>query len=315
MTATPDAPLPVRIRARLDEQIRALLEHEPHARDGSDPEGVHQMRVSVRRIRAALKADGAGVATAGVLQEELRWLGGVLGEVRDLDVQLDHMRAQAADFEPAERKAVERLLLGLRAARRKARQRLLAALRGQRYAALLRALADAALSDPPPAAQPSAGKKQVAVAGELIKRPYRKLHKAAVALGDDPPDDDLHALRIHGKRLRYAAELAIPVGGKPVQRLIKATKQFQDLLGDHQDAVVAEREVRRLIAELARPVEPDVVFAAGRLVERERGRRDECRAGWRPALDTVDSAAAEVLAAAATRTAGQAPRQSARPSR
>jgi CHAD domain-containing protein len=296
MAAEPDAALAVQVRARLDEQIRALLEHEAVARDGADPEGVHQMRVSVRRTRAALKADGGAIDTAGALQDELRWLGGVLGEVRDLDVQLDHIRAQAAGFEPAERKAVEHLLLGLRAARRKARQRMLAALRGRRYAALLGALAGAALSEAPPAAGPSTGKQRAAATVELIRRPYRKLRKAAEALGDDPPDDDLHALRILGKRLRYAAELAIPTGGKPVQHLIKATKRIQDILGEHQDAVVAAQEVRRLVAELDRPVAPEVALAAGRLVEREHARRADCRTNWRAAVASVQSAAEDLFA-------------------
>lgn len=298
LTARPNDPPAVHVRARLDEQLRALLEHDPVARDGSDPEGVHQMRVTVRRLRAALKAEGASLGPAAAeLQAELKWLGGVLGAVRDLDVQLDHLRGLAADFEPAERDAVERLLLGLRAARRKARQRLLSALRSQRYTALLEALAAASRSTIP--AGDGAPVSREARAGgliELIKRPYRKLRRAASALDQDPPDDDLHELRIHGKRLRYAAELAVPVGGKPVRKLIKATKEFQDLLGDHQDAVVAEQEVRRLLSELDEPVPLDVGFAAGRLVERERVRRADCRARWRDALAAVDTQATELLA-------------------
>jgi CHAD domain-containing protein len=291
-TAGPGDPPAVHVRAKLDEQVRALLEHEQVARDGTDPEGVHQMRVAVRRIRAALKADGGSLGVdTDRLQAELRWLGGVLGAVRDLDVQLDHLRGQAAGFEPAERDAVERLLLGLRADRRRARQRMLTALRNERYAALLRALATAALTELPPNGGVTGRKQAAANLIELIRRPHRKLSKAARALGEDPPDDDLHALRIYGKRLRYAAELAVPAGGKPVRKLIKATKGLQEVLGDHQDAVVAEQEVRRLLSELDEPVDADVVFAAGRLVERERDRRAECRENWRAAVAEVDNAA------------------------
>jgi CHAD domain-containing protein len=296
MTASPGDPPAVHVRAKLDEQTRALLEYEPVARDGTDPEGVHQMRVSVRRIRAALKADGASLDDA-TLQTELKWIAGLLGAVRDLDVQLDHLRAQAADFEPAEREAVERLLLGLRAARRKARQRLLAGLRSQRYTALLESLAAAARTTAPaPLTSPDKPKRAVAAAfTDLVRRPYRKLRKAVDQLDEEPPDDDLHALRIRGKRLRYAAELAEPQGGKPVRKLILATKNLQDILGDHQDAVLAEQEIRRLLAELAEPVDTDVVFAAGRLVERERYRRTDGRANWRSAMSKVDEEATKVL--------------------
>lgn len=296
MTAAEGDPPSVYIRAKLDEQLRAVLDHEEIARIGDDPEGVHQMRVAVRRIRAALKADGASLGPAAEhLQAELKWLGGVLGPVRDLDVQLEHLRDQAHDFAPEERDAVERLLKGLRADRRKARQKLLGALRGRRYTELLHALAAAALSTAPPA-KPLRGKKKqwASTLLEVVRRPYRKLHKAAGALGENPPDDDLHALRIDGKRLRYAAELAAPGGGKPVQNLIKATKGLQEVLGDHQDAVIAEQEVRRLLAELGDPVEADIAFVAGRLVERERARRADCRTRWRQAMAEVDAHATKL---------------------
>jgi len=283
-------PPAVHVRAKLDQQVRALLEHESVARQGTDPEGVHQMRVAVRRIRAALKASGdAGV---DAVQAELRWLGGVLGRVRDLDVLLGHLRGQAADLPENEQDAAERLLHGLVEERRRARRRMLDTLRGARYTALLRtlaAMATAADVDGHPVRKKS---KEPALL-DVVVAPHRKLAKAARALGDDPADDELHELRIRGKRLRYAAELAAATGGKPVRRLIKATREFQDVLGDHQDTVVAEAEVRRLLDELAEP-DVDVVFVAGRLVERERARRADCRARWRATFEEVDRLAGEL---------------------
>ena len=283
------------VRAKIDEQVRALTEHEQIARAGVDPEGVHQMRVAVRRLRAALKAESS-IPGADALQEELKWLGTSLGNVRDLDVQIGHLRAQAADFGDDEQAAVEQLLKGLLTDRRRARQRMLGVLRSRRYATLLELLNGIAANElPVNGAPPAKTRKQWAAnLAELVRRPYRKLTKAANALGADPPDDDLHALRIKGKRLRYAAELAAPAGGKPVEKLIKATKGLQDVLGDHQDAVIAEQEVRRLLAELGDEIEVNVVFVAGRLVERERARRAECRARWREALAEVDSHAAKL---------------------
>lgn len=284
------------VRAKIDEQIRALTEHEQVARVGVDPEGVHQMRVAVRRLRAAIKA--SRFEGTEELQAELKWLGGALGAVRDLDVQLEHLRGLAADFDPEERAAVERLLHGLLLDRRQARQRMLGVLRSRRYTALLESLGTAAHAGPTLNGEVSAKQRKqwAGSLGELIRRPYRKLIKDADALGTDPPDDDLHALRIRGKRLRYAAELAEPVGGKPVRALIRATKGLQDVLGDHQDAVVAEQELRRLLRDQDGPVETEVVFVAGRLVERERARRAECRARWRAALAEVDSTATKVIA-------------------
>jgi CHAD domain-containing protein len=277
------------VRARLDEQIRALLEQEALAREGTDPEGVHQMRVAVRRIRAALKASDE--PHLNEVQDELRWLGGVLGRIRDLDVLLGHLRAQAADLPENEQAAAERLLSGLVEERRRARRRMLDTLRGARYGALLRRLAALVTAEHDGINGRAVGKKTAML--DVVVKPHHKLAKAARELGEDPPDDDLHALRIRGKRLRYAAELAEPVGGKPVRKLIRATKEFQDILGDHQDTVVAEAEVRRLLDEQAEP-DVDVVFVAGRLVEREQARRADRKARWRASFTEVDRLAGEL---------------------
>jgi CHAD domain-containing protein len=76
-----------------------------------------------------------------------------------------------------------------------------------------------------------------------------------------------------GKRARYAGEL---VGRK---EFVRRAKALQDVLGEHQDAVVAAERLR----ELAASAPPGQAVAAGRLVERERERRAEARAAWRKA--------------------------------
>jgi triphosphatase len=75
--------------AALRRQLSAFLNEEAGARLGDDPERLHDMRVASRRLRAAL-ALFADVLPQRVvaLREELKWIGGVLGTVRDLDVQL-----------------------------------------------------------------------------------------------------------------------------------------------------------------------------------------------------------------------------------
>jgi CHAD domain-containing protein len=164
-------------------------------------------------------------------------------------------------------------------------------LRGARYATLLRTLV--ALVGSEPNGQAPAKKSKSPAMLTVVEAPHRKLAKAARALGDDPTDEELHALRIRGKRLRYAAELAVPAGGKRVRRLITATKELQDVLGEHQDSVVAEQELRRLLDEQEEP-EVDVVFVAGRMVEREQARRAACRAHWRDRFEEVDRRARDL---------------------
>ena len=62
--------------------------------------------------------------------------------------------------------------------------------------------------------------------------------------------------------------------GKPARRFVQDAKRFQDVIGEHQDAVVAEERVRAL---LDRANGLGAHFAAGRIVERERRRRREAR--------------------------------------
>ena len=100
------------------------------------------------------------------------------------------------------------------------------------------------------------------------------------ATADEPADDELHVLRKRGKRVRYAYELA--GDGAVVTR----AKDFQDVLGEHQDSVVAERTLRELAASA-----PDFAIVAGRMIERERASRIEVRSLWRTAWKRLVRAA------------------------
>ena len=183
-------------------QVGELIGHDPGTRLGADPEELHQARVATRRLRAVLRAARPLLDPAWTesLRGELAWLGGSLGPVRDLDVLLARLREEIADLEPEERRAAGRFLRLLEAERRTAREAILDALSSPRYADLLDRLEAAAVS---PRAR----------AADVYSRPLRaessgKLRKAVRALPLDPSDEELHAVRIQGKRARYAGELA-----------------------------------------------------------------------------------------------------------
>ncbi|WP_308258897.1 CHAD domain-containing protein [Pseudonocardia sp. H11422] len=278
LTAAPADPPAHHVRAALDLRLRALLHHDPGTRTGEDIEDLHQMRVSVRRMRATLKAARPllDAAWADGLRAELGWLGRALGPVRDLDVMLLRLRGEAALLPPAEQAAAEGLVAALETERTAARAEMLAALDAPRYTALLERLVDAIRL---PLPTPSATQAQPALV-DLVRKEARKLSKAVEKAGENPPDETLHALRILGKRVRYTGELVEPALGKPVRRLLKATAELQEVLGDHQDACVAEQRIRELLDGLGEYPDAHVVFVAGRLVERERTRADEKRTHW-----------------------------------
>ena len=84
----------------------------------------------------------------------------------------------------------------------------------------------------------------------------------------------MHRIRIVAKRCRYAAELAEPVIGKPARELAAAVTRIQDVLGEHQDAVIADA----WLAKAAPECSPPEAYALGMLAEIERNLSVRARA-------------------------------------
>jgi CHAD domain-containing protein len=266
----PGASLRNQLRHLLSVQLAELEAHDPGVRLGEDAEDVHRFRVATRRTRALVRATKPLLGDSLVpLGEELRWLGGLLGAVRDLDVLLDHLRGEAETLHGDERAAGE-LLGGLESAREDARTQLLEALASPRYRALLDTFATAIAGLP---ALPKG-----ASADALARHGFRRLRRAVERLPDPPSDHELHRLRIKAKRARYAVELAALDGATSAKRAVEALKRVQDVIGEHQDAVVAEERLRAL-------ARARTAVAAGRLIERERTRRRERREAYPEVLE------------------------------
>jgi CHAD domain-containing protein len=294
VVAEPSDSAPHHVRAALDLRLRALLHHEPGTRAGDDIEDLHQMRVSVRRMRAALKAARPLLdrSWADGLREELGWLGRALGPVRDLDVMLLRLRGEIATLPADEREAGEVLVAALASEHVTARAEMLAALDAPRYRALLERIADAVRLPLPTPSATDAHPELI----DLVRKEASRLRTSVERAGEDPPDATLHALRILGKRVRYTGELVGPSlrgtpSGRAVKRLLAATAELQEVLGDHQDACVAEERIRGLLDTLGErsdgELDAHVVFVAGRLVERERARAEAKRGQWWAAWTAV----------------------------
>jgi CHAD domain-containing protein/uncharacterized protein YjbK len=238
-TATVD---PVLRYAR--EQRDAITEYDPGVREG-DPDAVHKMRVATRRLRSTLKTFKQSFPTARAvgdptgrppLGDELKWLAALLGEVRDGQVLeqklLTGVEEAGPDFAPVAQKI--RTHLDYRVVR--ARATLDEALDSDRYLTLLDRV-DALADDPDP------------VEDDPLKRARKSLRKADDLLDRalaDGVDAELHEARKAYKQARYAVEVFEPSAGKAASNLVKALTKLQDVLGAHQDSVVA----RELLHEL-----------------------------------------------------------------
>lgn len=273
--AFPPAPGPdeERIAAVMRTQVAELVRRDPGTRLGLDPEELHRFRVATRRLRAALRAARPLLERtwADELRGELAWLTRSVGPVRDLDVLIEHLDVERPLLPKDERAGAGELVAALVAERARAREALLTTLADARYTTLLDRLEDAAATPRWSGAQ--------ATLAELAATEFRRLRKAAAGVDERSPNGVLHDLRVRAKRARYTAELAAARSERKPARFVEKAKRFQDLIGEHQDAVVAEQRLRKL----ASAASPAAAFVAGRLVERQHARRTAARRGYRDA--------------------------------
>lgn len=216
-----------------------------------EPDSVHQMRVTTRRMRSTLRSFRRILRPDSTvrLAAELKWLGTVLGEARDAEVL-------SARFQAGLRQTPADQVMGpiqadiqghFAEARGAARVALLAALDSRRYLALLDEV-DTLLAGPPVtrlAARP-ADEVLPAAARRAFRQTARRMRRARHAAAGQPTDVAMHQARKAAKRARYAGEAMTPALGRKARRFTKQMKKVQSVLGEHQDAVIARRVAREL---------------------------------------------------------------------
>ncbi len=268
---------PVGIPPRLDplhravaEQVEVLLGWDRAVRADAD-DAVHQMRVTLRRIRSLLPDDAP-------IADELRWLAGLLGAARDAEVLGQRYRAALDRLPPAlvRGRVRERLVDGAAQRYRAGLRQSLAAMRSARYFRLLDGL-DTLI------AAPLAGAHAGTPAGiDAAHRRVRKAAKAARAASRAGRDQALHRIRKSAKRLRYVA------AATDAPQVAERAKAIQTLLGDHQDSVVSRAH---LLAEAAAAhAAAEDTFSYGLLYQREEDLADRCRAQLDHALGKLAKA-------------------------
>jgi CHAD domain-containing protein len=271
--------IPEVVQSAIAVSVARLLQNDAGVRLGDDAEAVHQARVATRRLRSHLRTFRTLLEPewTATLREELRWLGGEFGAVRDADVLLDRLQHRLDELAPSERKAGERIVEGLAAQREAARDELLAAMRAPRYVELLDQLVDAARQPRLALRVAGDGGSDPEILRGLVRAPWGHLRRAVRELPEDPPDQALHDIRIRAKRVRYAAEAVTPVFGKDARQFVDAITRLQDTLGEHQDAVVAGQWLREAAAASG---DVDVAFAGGMLAAIEHRAALASRAEW-----------------------------------
>jgi len=261
-------------------ELRRLLAawhaHEPGARLGHDPEALHQLRVTARRIDATLGLFKRQLPMALLhARKTAKSVLRTLGAARDLDVQLAELARYCAGLSEHERTAAEPLKARLEAERARARARMVRALDSEPTRRWLEALSLAS-------AQASAGNgafadRAMVVMPERVRCRFRKLRKSVRRLRTKSSMEDYHAVRRRAKQLRYAIESGAGMFGKPADETLKALRRLQDKLGAQQDAYMSRNRLATLAADPANGLPPATLFLMGRLAEHHASTTAEAR--------------------------------------
>lgn len=287
--ASPGATVHLRAAQVIAEQRHKLFASVAAAVDGRDPEGVHDMRVASRRMRACLKTFAPWLESEDLarLAPAVRRLTRALGTVRELDVLRLRLATLAAHAAPERALAIEHVDAHLARRRGRARARMMACFakvdldrldaRLQRLVTQLSRSRERA-GEPAPEASHAAGvangdptaragavaaEQPVAALLDALARPLldeaRDVCFASIPaeVGSAHAAEALHRVRIAAKKLRYTLEIVVPDLGEGGTEAVRSLRQLQDKVGDFHDDVVLdatlEREVARCL-ERGRPL-------------------------------------------------------------
>ncbi len=271
------------IRSALTGSVSRMLAHDPGVRIGEHPKDVHQLRVGTRRLRSDLRTFQPVLDEEWLqpLRGELKWLADELGGVRDADVLEARLSRQADELPGDDGAGLAPFLRKLAEEREVARVHVRDAMASDRYADLFDRLVSGASSPPIVRHADTPARETLA---ELVNRPWKRLRKAVDELSSDPEPDDLHRVRILSKRVRYAAEAAAPVAGGQAGKFAEAVAGVQGVLGELQDASVAEGWLR----QAARDAPAPQALVAGELISIQRAEARQSQGAWPAAWKQVD---------------------------
>jgi triphosphatase len=260
--------------------LTQVVDNEP-ALLKSDPEGVHQMRVGLRRLRAAIPLFGEilGDPETEAIKTELKWLTEELGPARELEVLV---RRVVAPMKKQRRRwrGMPSLSQEVADRRDEALKRAQDAVQSARFRSLtldLAAWLEAGnWTNPQDDLVRDRGDLRIVVyAADELTRRWRKVRKKGKALSELDARSR-HRLRIQAKKLRYGAEFFATLFQN--RHAVKRRKQFlsalgglQDGLGDLNDISVHEKTIAAMSTHHHRS-DPSRVFAAGLLTGREDAR-------------------------------------------
>jgi CHAD domain-containing protein len=237
------------LKKRVDQFTRVL-----NAVEKGDVRGLHQARVSSRRMRELIPMLQLDRSDARKLGRRLRKVTTRLGTVRELDVLLLAIDELHVSGRPGNG-GLGRVGIRVARARDEARKHLSAHLPiadMQRLARKLGRIVERLRDTEGSSSRASARHWRWAIDARVAGRASR-LSSAIAEAGALYLPERLHAVRIAVKKLRYAVELAAEAAGETAAQELRVLKRGQDLLGKMHDLQVLIDQVRQTQAALTPP--------------------------------------------------------------
>lgn len=246
---SPDATVETGLERVLANCMSHWLANHAAVMEGGDTEGVHQMRVALRRMRSALTIFKSALPADDLewLQREAKALIGALGSARDWDVFVDELLQPVIDAR-LEDETLKVLRDAVNEERRQAYAQARAALDSPAYLKFILELGAWLESRGWRREETKANLQRPLI--NLADEVLHKRHKRSLKLGrnfDSLPDEALHELRISLKKLRYATEFFVSLHGRSrTSSYLQNLRQLQDDLGHLNDVAVAESRLGEL---------------------------------------------------------------------
>jgi inorganic triphosphatase YgiF len=256
--------------------VRHLLNNLDAVAQGHSPEGVHQMRVALRRLRVAVSLLSSRQRSPFTgLMNEVRDLARELGACRDKEVLLNQLTLPVAR-QLGRDDAFEPLVLRLEQARDASWQGAISWISSERFRNLALDLVSV-MQQRPWLSNPNSHRDMEADAQGFARAQVRRRllqSRKALRRAGKMRADDLHALRISLKKLRYTLEFFDSLEARGSARLIlRKISRLQDVLGDMNDVLVAKPQLRTILAESRADDDATAVSLAGGMVLGWHGRR------------------------------------------
>ena len=236
--------------------LKHLLESVPAAEDGRDPEGVHQLRVALRRLRAALDLmrNVGCLDKLEALRTEVKWFAGSLSAAREWDIFERNTLPTVAKGCPS---VAGFDALGELAARKRlaAYEQVRLVLAGRRCATFIIGLAGwiearGWRSDVAPENLGQLAEPATNFARQVLSDVYGKVIKRGRHFKSLTPEQR-HRVRLAVKKLRYVGDFLLPLYGfgKPARRFADKLASLQEELGGFNDMAVTSALLASLDAE------------------------------------------------------------------